>query len=449
MSLMAKMQKTAAKSVKARQFALSSDKCVVNNSLTVKTSVYAINLALSGDIHGGFSEGVTVFAGASKHFKCVDGDTPIAVYIEGLATSTTMTYRELYSRINDANEEYFVQTPSGLTRVLAAVKKTSNTYTLEFSDSTKMIVGDRHAFMDMNDQALVAEDIKIGDEIKTIEGSVTVTAKHSFKLNQEVYDIGVTAPHWYTNSHNGIIHHNTNYCLLAAAAFQAQFPEGIVLFYDSENGAKPAYFESLGIDLERMLHIPIETIEDMKQDVAIKLDSIEDPVNGKPAEQVMIVIDSVGNLASLKEVEDAANEKTVADMTRAKQLKSFFRIITPKANRKMVPVFCVGHTYSEQGTFPKDVLSGGCVDGDTLIQTQNGLVKMKEVLVGDYVLTHNDQWKPITHVWTPDTLDEGTPECYDVTFADGSVVRCSYKHKFLKDGVWTKVEDLKEGDDVE
>ncbi len=36
---------------------------------------------------------------------------------------------------------------------------------------------------------------------------------------------------------------------------------------------------------------------------------------------VIIVVDSVGNLASKKEVDDALEGKSVADMTRAKQMK--------------------------------------------------------------------------------------------------------------------------------
>ena len=74
---------------------------------------------------------------------------------------------------------------------------------------------------------------------------------------------------------------------------------------------------------------------------------------------VVIVIVPIGNLASKKEVEDAMNEKSVADMSRAKQLKSLFRIVTPHLNLKDIPMVCVNHTYKEIGMFPKDVVSGG------------------------------------------------------------------------------------------
>jgi hypothetical protein len=67
----------------------------------------------------------------------------------------------------------------------------------------------------------------------------------------------------------------------------------------------------------------------------------------------------VGNLASKKEVEDAMNEKSVADMSRAKQMKSLFRMVTPHLTLKDIPLIAVNHTYMEIGMFPKAVVSGG------------------------------------------------------------------------------------------
>jgi len=71
------------------------------------------------------------------------------------------------------------------------------------------------------------------------------------------------------------------------------------------------------------------------------------------------MIDSVGNLASKKELEDAINEKSVADMSRAKALKGLFRMTTPYLNMKDIPLIAVNHTYMEIGLFPKAVVSGG------------------------------------------------------------------------------------------
>jgi hypothetical protein len=76
-------------------------------------------------------------------------------------------------------------------------------------------------------------------------------------------------------------------------------------------------------------------------------------------DRVMILIDSIGNLASKKEVDDAMDGKSVADMSRAKQIKSLFRMVTPHLTLKDIPMVVVNHTYKEIGLYPKDIIGGG------------------------------------------------------------------------------------------
>jgi RecA/RadA recombinase len=130
-------------------------------------------------------------------------------------------------------------------------------------------------------------------------------------------------------------------------------PDAVLLFYDAEFGTPQAYFESFGIDMDRVVHTPITDVEQLKFDMSQQLDKIEKNDN------VVIVIDSVGNLASKKETQDALDGKSVADMSRAKALKSLFRIVTPHLNLKDIPLIAVNHTYQEIGMFPKAVVSGG------------------------------------------------------------------------------------------
>lgn len=140
------------------------------------------------------------------------------------------------------------------------------------------------------------------------------------------------------------------YCM---RAYLDKYPEGVAILYDSEYGVTPDYLESYGIDINRVVHVPIEDVEQLKFDSAKRLNEIE------KGDKVFIMIDSIGNLASRKEVEDAENEKSVADMSRAKQLKSLFRIITPKLTGKDIPLVAVNHIYQEIGLFPKNIVSGG------------------------------------------------------------------------------------------
>ena len=148
-------------------------------------------------------------------------------------------------------------------------------------------------------------------------------------------------------------HFKTSFGLLMAAAYLDKYEDAVLLFYDSEFGSPQQYFESFGIDTSRVLHSPITNVEELKFDLVSQLEAIE------RKDKVIIMIDSIGNLASKKELDDAMNEKSVADMSRAKALKGLFRMTTPYLTMRDIPLLAVNHTYQEIGLFPKAVVSGG------------------------------------------------------------------------------------------
>lgn len=148
-------------------------------------------------------------------------------------------------------------------------------------------------------------------------------------------------------------HFKTAFSLLMAKAYMEKYDDAVVLFYDSEFGTPQSYFDAFGIDTDRVLHTPVTDVEQLKFDIMQQLQNIE------RGERVIIVIDSIGNLASKKEVEDALDMKAVADMSRAKQMKSLFRMVTPHLTLKDIPMVVVNHTYKEIGMFPKDIVGGG------------------------------------------------------------------------------------------
>lgn len=145
----------------------------------------------------------------------------------------------------------------------------------------------------------------------------------------------------------------TSFTLLLASAFLRKYDDGIILFYDSEFGSSESYISSFDIDPSRIVHTPITDIENLKHDIVKQLDGIERD------DKVIIMIDSIGNLSSRKEAEDALEGKSAADMTRAKQLKSLFRIITPHLTIKDIPLIAVNHIYKEMSLYPRDIVGGG------------------------------------------------------------------------------------------
>lgn len=153
-------------------------------------------------------------------------------------------------------------------------------------------------------------------------------------------------------------HFKSSYALLMAGAYMRKHPDATIVFYDSEFGSPQDYFKSFGINPANVLHIPITTIEELKFDLMHKLDNSN--VDGiKRGDKVFILIDSIGNLASQKEANDAATENSAADMSRPKMLKQFWRLVTPHLTLKDIPLVCIQHSYQEMGLFPKNIMSGG------------------------------------------------------------------------------------------
>ncbi len=148
-------------------------------------------------------------------------------------------------------------------------------------------------------------------------------------------------------------HFKTLFGLIQAAAYLQKYPDAVLMLYDSEFGSPLKYFTSVGIDHDRVIHVPIHSIEELRTEMSLHLEEI------KRGDKVIMMIDSLGNLASRKEIEDALSGKEAADLTRAKVLKSFFRIVTPHFKSKNINLIVINHTYQTLEMYSKTVLGGG------------------------------------------------------------------------------------------
>jgi RecA/RadA recombinase len=148
-------------------------------------------------------------------------------------------------------------------------------------------------------------------------------------------------------------HFKSMFSLLMAKAYMDKYPDAVMVFYDCEFGTPLAYFDTLGLDKSRILHIPIMNMEEFKFDCIKQLENLE------RGDRVIFIIDSLGNMSSKKEMEDAIEGKSVQDMSRAKQMKSIFRMITPYLNRLDIPMVAVNHIYMTQELYSKPIVSGG------------------------------------------------------------------------------------------
>jgi hypothetical protein len=225
-------------------------------------------------------------------------------------------------------------------------------------------------------------------------------------------------------------HFKTSFMLLMAASYMQKYPDAVMLFYDSEFGSPSSYFRSFGIDTDRVFHTPITNVEQLKLDLINQLENLD------TKDHVIVCIDSIGNTASSKELQDAIDNKSVTDMSRAKALKGLFRMVTPYLMLKDIPMIAVNHTYANM-TGHGQTVSGGClIPGSMVIMADGSLKPIEKIKVGEMVLTEEGPQK-VTYTWNHETLEEGEPECYEVTFEDGSVLICSDSHRFMdKNGNW-------------
>ena len=220
-------------------------------------------------------------------------------------------------------------------------------------------------------------------------------------------------------------HFKSNLALVLVKAFLDHKPDGIILFYDSEFGSLPEYWETAGIDTSRVLHLPIKNMEEFKFDVMKKLEDI------KSGDNVMIYVDSLGNLASKKELDDALKESSAADMTRAKVGKGLARMITPYLVDLNIPMVAIQHTY-ECGTEDMHVMT-----------PDRGAVSLKDLTVGDAVYTtHGIQ--EITYT----TKHEDASVC-EVELEDGTILEFTAGHRFMVNGQWRYIDELQPGDSLD
>lgn len=129
--------------------------------------------------------------------------------------------------------------------------------------------------------------------------------------------------------------------------FQAMSPDHWAVVWDTEAGYEPNALLNVGGVPERTKVLPVDTVEACRNQIVKFLDNV---ISGgkKTYGKYIIAIDSLGNLASQKEIDDSLKDKSAQDMgSRAKTLKSMMRTITYKAAKAGVTVLFSNHTYED------------------------------------------------------------------------------------------------------
>ena len=151
----------------------------------------------------------------------------------------------------------------------------------------------------------------------------------------------------------------TFFALGMVKQFLADNPESAVIYFESESAISKSMIEDRGIDSDRIVIVPVVTVQEFRNQAINILDKyLETPEGERPP--MMFCLDSLGMLSTTKEIQDTADGKETKDMTRAQITKGAFRVLTLKLGRAGVPMIVTNHTYDVIGSmFPQKEMGGG------------------------------------------------------------------------------------------
>jgi len=215
-----------------------------------------------------------------------------------------------------------------------------------------------------------------------------------------------------------------------------------IIYIDTEFSIELSELEEFGVDVspEKFMLIRSNKVEDIKFMLSQFLDKLkEEKMAGNDIDDTVIFLDSIGQLASNKEIEDAKEGKNKADMSRAKAIKSLFRIINADLGYLNIPLIATNHIYM-------------CFTKETeVLMSDNTFRYINQVEIGEYVKTLDGD-KVVENV-----VEFENSTIMEIILDDGEIMKCTKNHKFLisedwdedeNNSCWIAAEDLKENQTI-
>ncbi len=205
-----------------------------------------------------------------------------------------------------------------------------------------------------NENATIAKDGVQGDVAGFVDtGSYALNALLSGSIYGGVASNKITG---FAGEHST---GKTFFALAVAKQWLIDNPDGYILYFDSEDAVTSKMLDERQIDRDRVAAFPVATIEDFRHQAISILDKyVEQPE--KKRKPIFIILDSLGNLSTNKEMTDTAEGKHTKDMTRAGLIRATFRVLTIKLGAASVPMIVTNHVYDVIGSFfPMKEMSGG------------------------------------------------------------------------------------------
>jgi len=178
----------------------------------------------------------------------------------------------------------------------------------------------------------------------------------------------------------------TYFALGMCKKFLDDNPDGVILYFDTEQAVTSDMITERGMDASRVAIFPVATVENFRHQAISIVDKYIETKETKP---VFVVLDSLGMLSTEKEMTDTADGKTTKDMTRASVIKATFRVLTLKLGKAGIPLVMTNHTYDVIGSmFPTKKMSGGSglfYSASTIVYLSKKKVKEGTDVIGNII----------------------------------------------------------------
>jgi len=136
-------------------------------------------------------------------------------------------------------------------------------------------------------------------------------------------------------------------------------PDAGVFFFESESALTSEMLKERGIDVSRIFHIPVATVEEFRHQV-VKILEKHGETDESERPPLMICLDSLGMLSTTKEMADVSDNTGKRDMTKAQVIKGAFRVLTLMLAKVNIPLIVTNHVYDQIGVmFPTKIMGGG------------------------------------------------------------------------------------------
>lgn len=142
---------------------------------------------------------------------------------------------------------------------------------------------------------------------------------------------------------------------------EAQKKGVYTIWVDTEQSVDEDMFIRFGVDPNMVDYQPIDTLNTLTHVTAKLFENLlEHRDSGGEMPKILLIVDSLGGLSTDKEMKDAADGSDKADMTRAREVKKFYRTVMKKIGILKITCIMTNHVYSTiNSMFPTKVVSGG------------------------------------------------------------------------------------------